>query len=59
MNEPEILTMEEAARFLKLHRRSVVKLLRSGSLPGRMVLNKWRFEKEQLAEWVRTGGKKK
>ena len=51
----EILTIEQAAEFLQLSKRSVYKLLRQGKIPGRKVLNKWRFEKENLRRWLIKG----
>jgi excisionase family DNA binding protein len=56
--EKDILTIEEAAEFLRLGKRSVYKLAKSGKIPAKMVLNKWRFEREALREWVRQGQKK-
>ncbi len=53
MEKKEILTIEEAAEFLQLGKRSVYKLAKSGKIPGKKVLNKWRFEKESLKRWVR------
>lgn len=55
--EKDILTIEEAAEYLRLGKRSLYKLAKSGQLPAKMVLNKWRFEKEALRDWVRQGGK--
>ena len=55
--EKDILTIEEAAEYLRLGKRSVYKLAKSGNLPAKMVLNKWRFEREALKEWIRTGGR--
>jgi len=55
--EKDILTIEEAAEYLRLGKRSVYKLAKSGKLPAKMVLNKWRFEREALKEWIRTGGR--
>ncbi|HOW43267.1 MAG TPA: helix-turn-helix domain-containing protein [Candidatus Omnitrophota bacterium] len=49
----EILTLDEAATFLRLSKRSVYRLLKDGSLPAKKVMHKWRFEREQLKEWVR------
>jgi excisionase family DNA binding protein len=58
MNEDkDILTIEEAAQYLSLGKRSVYKLAKSGQLPAKMVLNKWRFEREALRDWIRKGGK--
>ncbi len=55
--EKDILTIEEAAEYLRLGKRSVYKLAKSGKIPAKMVLNKWRFEREALREWVRSEGK--
>ena len=51
----EILTIEEAAMYLKIGKRSIYKLAKEGRIPGKKVLNKWRFEKESLRSWVSNG----
>ena len=56
--DKEILTIEEAAAYLQIGKRSVYKLAKDGMIPGKKVLNKWRFEKESLRSWV-SGSKKK
>ena len=53
--EKEILTIEQAAEYLQIGKRSLYKLAKEGSVPGKKVLNKWRFEKESLKEWVGSG----
>ena len=50
--EKEILTIEEAAAYLQIGKRSIYKLAKDGKIPGKKVLNKWRFEKESLRAWV-------
>ena len=50
--EKEILTIEEAAAYLQIGKRSIYKLAKEGKIPGKKVLNKWRFEKESLRAWV-------
>ena len=50
--EKEILTIEEAAKYLQIGKRSIYKLAKEGNIPGKKVLNKWRFEKETLRKWV-------
>lgn len=55
--EKEILTIEEAAAYLQIGKRSIYKLVKDGKIPGKKVLNKWRFEKESLREWVSNGEK--
>lgn len=56
--EKEILTIEEAATYLQIGKRSIYKLAKDGEIPGKKVLNKWRFEKESLRSWV-SGGEEK
>jgi excisionase family DNA binding protein len=56
-DDREILTIEEAAEYLRLGKRSVYKLAKAGKIPAKMVLNKWRFDRESLREWVRKMGK--
>ncbi len=51
----EILTIEEAASFLRISKKSVYKLAKEGRVPGKKILNKWRFEKESLKAWVGDG----
>jgi excisionase family DNA binding protein len=55
--EQEILTNEEAADYLKIGKRSIYKLAKDGKIPGKKVLNKWRFEKDSLRVWVGGNGK--
>jgi len=55
--EKEILTIGEAAEFLQLSKRSLYKLVRGGVIPGKKILNKWRFEKESLKRWLNQGEK--
>ncbi len=52
-NNVEILTIEEAADFLRLSKRSVYRLLKEGKIPAAKVMHKWRFEREQLRQWIR------
>ena len=51
-DEKEILTITEAAKLLKLGVRSVYKLAQAKKIPAKKVLNKWRFEKTALIDWV-------
>jgi excisionase family DNA binding protein len=56
--EKEIFTIEEAAAYLQIGKRSLYKLAKEGKIPGKKVLNKWRFEKGSLRDWVREGNEK-
>jgi excisionase family DNA binding protein len=50
--EKEILTIDEAAAFLKLGKRSIYKLIKEDKIPHVKILNKFRFDKETLRKWV-------
>ena len=49
----EILTIEEAAAYLQLGKLSIYKLVRAKKIPHKKVLNKYRFVKEELRNWVK------
>ena len=51
--EKEILTIEEAAAYLQIGRKSLYKLAKEEKIPCNKILNKWRFEKGSLRDWVR------
>ncbi|MFC1890860.1 helix-turn-helix domain-containing protein [Thermodesulfobacteriota bacterium] len=50
--ENEILTIEEASKYLQIGKRSIYKLASAGKIPCKKVLNKWRFVKEELRNWI-------
>lgn len=58
VEKKEILTIHEAADYLQIGTRSLYKLAREGKIPGKKVLNKWRFEKESLKVWIRGSDEK-
>jgi excisionase family DNA binding protein len=57
-NEPRktdmIMTIDELAEYLKLGRRSLYRLAQSGELPGRKIVNRWRFLRSEIDEWIRS-----
>jgi excisionase family DNA binding protein len=53
--EKEVFTVKEVAEFLQLSERSLYKLARKGAIPGKKVLNKWRFERDALKKWLNNG----
>ena len=50
---PIILTLEQAAEMLQLSARTVQRMVSKGKMPGRRIGGQWRFDREQLCEWVR------
>ena len=52
MNEDEILTLEEVAKYLKLQPQTVYKWAQEGNIPGAKLGKEWRFRRRILDEWV-------
>src|SRR6266852_2079492 len=50
----EVLTLAEAAAYLRLSEAEVVDLVHSQNLPGRFTGSEWRFLKAGLEDWLRT-----
>jgi excisionase family DNA binding protein len=51
----EILTLSEAAAYLRLPETDVLRLVTEQALPGRRLANEWRFLKTAIQDWLRTG----
>jgi excisionase family DNA binding protein len=49
---PDVLTMREAAAWLRLSERSLYELARSRRLPAAQVGGKWLFPRTQLERWL-------
>jgi excisionase family DNA binding protein len=49
---PEVLTLEEAAAFLRVSEETVRRLAAQQALPGRNIDDQWRFLKSALADWL-------
>src|ERR687892_3906 len=54
-DEPEILTAQEAADFLRVPLLTVQRQAKAGRLPGRRVGKQWRFARSVLLEWMAAG----
>ena len=50
--EHELLTCEEAAAYLRVHQRTVGRLLTAGRLPGVKVGRQWRLRKADLDAYL-------
>ena len=53
MTKLDILTLAQAAEYLQVSERTILRMLKDGRIPGRQVGSQWRFDREQLREWVR------
>lgn len=53
IDDKDILTIEEAAEYLSFGRQTIYKLIKEKKIPHKKVLNKFRFVKKDLRDWVR------
>lgn len=57
MVSDEVLTPEEAAELLKVSKKTILRLVRSGAVPGSKVGHSWRFRRSELLAHLKpTGG---
>ena len=52
IEDDEILTVGQVSKFLKLHQRTIYKLVRNGIIPGRRVGKKWRFLRSEIMNFL-------
>ena len=50
----EAITVLEVAEFLKLHRETVNRMIKSGELPALKVGTAWRLNRLQIMEWAKS-----
>lgn len=49
----EVLTLAEAAAYLRIPQDEVLRTVAAGDLPGRLLGDEWRFLKSALQDWLR------
>ncbi len=49
----DVMTLAEAAKYLRTSRQAVKDLAENGTLPAQRVNGAWRFLKEAINEWLR------
>ncbi len=54
--ETDILTLDEAAEYLRVHPRTLRMKASEGEIPGAKVGRVWRFHRQQLESWLLQGG---
>lgn len=50
---PTIMTVNELAKYLRLHEQTVYKMAKEGRVPAYKVGNRWRFKKDTIDSWLR------
>ncbi len=49
---PEVLTLAEAAEYLRVPEAEIVRLVGPRGLPGRLIGSEWRFSRTALQQWL-------
>lgn len=55
MVDHDILNLEQAAGFLGISEKTLIKLLREEHVPARKIGREWRFSREALIRWLAAG----
>lgn len=50
---PTIMTVNELAKYLRLHEQTVYRMAKEGTLPSYKVGNRWRFDKPSIDTWLK------
>ncbi len=54
MTAPDVLTLEEAASYLRLPEETVEQQATRGQIPGRRIKDTWRFLRAAIDDWLRS-----
>ena len=54
MTMPDVLTLEEVARYLRLPQEKVERQAAQGQIPGRRIEDTWRFLRAAIDDWLRS-----
>ena len=52
-----VMTIAESPKYREISRSTLYKLAQEGKLPGQKVDRHWRFHRDAVDEWLRTGNK--
>ncbi|MCM8791726.1 MAG: helix-turn-helix domain-containing protein [Candidatus Omnitrophica bacterium] len=52
MDENNLLTIDELARYLKVTRRTIYEWLKKKKIPAVKIIGQWRFKKERIDAWL-------
>jgi excisionase family DNA binding protein len=54
MDRTKWLTIEELAEYLKMGRTKLYRMAQEGDIPASKVGNQWRFEREEIDQWMKS-----
>jgi excisionase family DNA binding protein len=52
------LDLDQLVAYLRVPKSTLYKLLQRGELPGHKVGKLWRFDRDEVDEYIKSGGKK-
>ncbi|MCL0073089.1 helix-turn-helix domain-containing protein [Dehalococcoidia bacterium] len=55
----ELFTLEELARYLKISKPTLYKMVEKGKIPALKIANQWRFKKDDINGWLEKQRKSK
>jgi excisionase family DNA binding protein len=55
--ESELLTVDELAAYLQVHRTTIYHMLKARQLPGFRIGSDWRFDVEEINRWLEAAQK--
>lgn len=56
--KPSIMTLPELAKYIRVHKSTVYRMLKQNRIPAIKVGNQWRFKKDRIDRWLETDGLK-
>ena len=51
-NPGQVMTLDELATYLKLHKSTLYKLVQQGRVPGQKLGKQWRFGRAAIDRWL-------
>ncbi len=49
------LTIDELVSYLKMGRTKLYTMAQKGEIPGSKIGSQWRFDREEIDEWIKSG----
>ena len=49
------LTVDDLANYLKMGRTKLYTMAQKGDIPGNKIGKQWRFDREEIDEWIKSG----
>jgi len=59
MEHTDVMTIQEAAEFLRCHPRTLQKMAIRGEIPAKKVGSLWRFSRQRLQDWMQEPNEEK